>query len=315
MRNAVSILFSFLFILSCIDGRNRIEKQVNEWNNKEILFPGNPVFTSMVKDTVPYRIPKTDYKVVVFVDSVGCISCKLQLPKWKEFMHEVDSLSDGNVPFVFFFQTKDVRELRYILRRDNFSHPVCIDTEDSFYKLNRFPGEMMFQTFLVDSENRVKVIGNPIHNLSVKDLYLNELVGIEAISQPVTMIQADSAEYHYGVVGENMTASRNIILKNTGKEVFRIKGITTSCDCMTAGYDWDEIPPGGKAAMTVEYKAEEPGDFWRTITIYGNIPSKSVTLDFLGTVKKREINKAWKHELRSCKLRISCSTPSLTNPI
>ena len=315
MRNAVSILFSFLFILSCTDGRNKIERQVNEWTNKEILFPGNPVFTSMVKDTVPYRIPKTDYKVVVFVDSVGCISCKLQLPKWKKFMHEVDSLSDGNVPFVFFFQTKDVRELRYILRRDNFSHPVCIDTEDSFYKLNRFPGEMMFQTFLVDSENRVKVIGNPIHNLSVKDLYLNELVGIEAISQPVTMIQADSAEYHYGVVGENMTASRNIILKNTGKEVFRIKGITTSCDCMTAGYDWDEIPPGGKAAMTVEYEAEEPGDFWRTITIYGNIPSKSVTLDFWGTVKKREINKAWKHELRSCKLRISCSTPSLTNPI
>jgi hypothetical protein len=117
------------------------------------------------------------------------------------------------------------------------------------------------------------------------------------------------------VIGENMTASRNIILKNTGKEVFRIKGITTSCDCMTAEYDWDEIPPGGKAAMTVEYKAEEPGDFWRTITIYGNIPSKSVTLDFWGTVKKREINKEWKHELRSCKLRISCSTPSLTNPI
>ena len=153
------------------------------------------MFTRFVTDTVPYRIPKSDYKVVVFVDSVGCISCKLQLPKWKEFMHEVDSLSDGNVPFVFFFQTKDVSELRYILKRD------------SFYRLNRFPGEMMFQTFLVDSANRVKVIGNPIHNLSVKDLYLKEITGIEAVSQPVTTIQADSAEYHYGVVGENKTAS------------------------------------------------------------------------------------------------------------
>lgn len=201
-------------------------------------------------------------------------------------MHKVDSLSDGNVPFVFFFQTKDVSELRYILRRDNFSHPVCIDTEDSFNKLNRFPDVMTFQTFLVDSGNRVKVIGNPIHNLSVKDLYLKEITGIEAVSQPVTTIQADSAEYHYGVVGKNMTASRKIILRNTGKEVFRIKGTTTSCDCMTAEYDWDEIPPGGKAAMTVEYKAEEPGDFWRTITIYGNIPEKSFTLDFWGTVKK-----------------------------
>ena len=287
MRNLIFIIFSFLFLFSCSDDKkHNIEALVKEWNNKEILFPGNPVFTRLVKDTVPYRIPKTDYKVVVFVDSVGCISCKLQLPKWKEFMHEVDSLSDGNVPFVFFFQTKDVRELRYILRRDNFPHPVCIDTEDSFYRLNRFPREMMFQTFLVDSENRVKVIGNPIHNLSVKDLYLKEIAGIEAVSLPVTTIESDSAEYHYGLVGENMTASRKIILKNTGKEVFRIKGTTTSCDCMTAEYDWDEIQPGEKAAMTVQYKAEESGDFWRTITIYGNVPGKSVTLDFWGTVRK-----------------------------
>ena len=287
MRNLIFIIFSFLFLFSCSDDKkHNIEALVKEWNNKEILFPGNPVFTRLVKDTVPYRIPKTDYKVVVFVDSVGCISCKLQLPKWKEFMHEVDSLSDGNVPFVFFFQTKDVRELRYILRRDNFPHPVCIDTEDSFYRLNRFPREMMFQTFLVDSENRVKVIGNPIHNLSVKDLYLKGIAGIEAVSLPVTTIESDSAEYHYGLVGENMTASRKIILKNTGKEVFRIKGTTTSCDCMTAEYDWDEIQPGEKAAMTVQYKAEESGDFWRTITIYGNVPGKSVTLDFWGTVRK-----------------------------
>lgn len=282
-----SYLFSFLFLFSCSDDKkHNIEALVKEWNNKEIRFPENSVFTRYVTDTVPYRISKTGYKVVVFVNSVGCISCKLQLPRWKEFMHEVDSLSDGNIPFIFFFQTKDERELRYILKRDNFSYPVCIDTEDIFNKLNRFPREMMFQTFLVDPENHVKVIGNPIHNLSVKDLYLKEIAGIEAVSMPVTMIQADSAEYHYGVVGENMTVSRKIILKNTGNEVFRIKGTTTSCDCMTAEYDWDEIPPGGKAAMTVEYKAEEPGDFWRTITIYGNIPEKSFTLDFWGTVRK-----------------------------
>lgn len=283
----ISFICLLFFAMSCQkNDRAKVESLVKEWNNKEIRFPDNPVFTRYATDTVPYKIPKTDYKVVVFVDSVGCISCKLQLPKWKEFMHEVDSLSDGNVPFVFFFQTKDVRELRYILRRDNFSHPVCIDTEDSFYRLNRFPGEMMFQAFLVDSENRVKVIGNPIHNLPVKDLYFKEITGIEAVSMPVTTIQADSAEYHYGVVGENMTVSRKIILKNTGNEVFRIKGTTTSCDCMTAEYDWDEIPPGGKAAMTVKYKAEEPGDFWRTITIYGNVPGKSVTLDFWGTVRE-----------------------------
>ena len=165
-----------LLLLTCISfscqetDKERISHLVKEWDGKEIQFPNNPIFTRMVEDTVPYRIPKSDYKVVVFVDSVGCISCKLQLPNWKKFMHEVDSLCDGDVPFVFFFQSKNVRELRYILRRDDFSYPVCIDTEDRFNSLNRFPGEMTFQTFLVDSCNRVKVIGNPIHNLSVKEL-------------------------------------------------------------------------------------------------------------------------------------------------
>ena len=282
------LLSAFLAVcVSCRESRhNQMERLVQEWNGKEIRFPSHPVFTRFVTDTVPYRIPKTDYKVVVFVDSVGCISCKLQLPKWKEFMHEVDSLCEGKVSFVFFFQSADVKELRYILRRDGFSLPVCIDADDSFNSLNHFPGEMMFQTFLVDSENRVKVIGNPIHNLSVKDLYLKELTGMKSNPLPVTIVHPDSTEYHYGTVGENQTESKKVILHNTGKEVFRIKGVTTSCDCMTVEYGWDEIQPGESAVLTVKYKAEEPGDFWRTITIYGNIPDQSITLDFGGIVRK-----------------------------
>ena len=182
-----------------------------------------------------------------------------------------------------------------------FLAAVCIDADDSFNSLNHFPGEMMFQTFLVDSENRVKVIGNPIHNLSVKDLYLKELTGMKSDPVPVTTVHSDSVEYHYGTVGENQTESKKVILHNTGKEVFRIKGVTTSCDCMTVEYGWDEIQPGESAVLTVKYKAEEPGDFWRTITIYGNIPDQSITLDFWGNCQKVRDKKEWKHELRVCK--------------
>ena len=282
-----SLLFVTCILFSCQKTEHkRILDIVKEWDGKEITFPTHSIFTIQGYDTIPYKIPKSDYKVIVFVDSVGCISCKLQLPNWKKFMHEVDSLCDGNVPFVFFFQSKNVRELRNILRRDSFSYPICIDTEDSFNKLNRFPDVMTFQTFLVDSGNRVKVIGNPIHNLSVKELYLKELTGMKSNPLPVTTVHSDSVEYHYGTVGENQTESKKVILHNTGKEVFRIKGVTTSCDCMTVEYGWDEIQPGESAVLTVKYKAEEPGDFWRTITIYGNIPDQSITLDFWGTVRK-----------------------------
>ena len=284
MKTLYLILLPILLFSCQNNGEKHIEQLVEEWNNKKIQFPNEPVFTRFVADTVPFELPLSEHKVVVFVDSVGCMSCKLQLAKWRAFMHEVDSLSRGSVPFLFFFQSKDLKELKNILRRDDFSHPVCIDTADSFNSLNRFPREMMFQTFLLDGNNRVQVIGNPIHNLSVRDLYLKEIGGIEAKSLPVTTIRADSTEYHYGAVGRHATASKSIILHNTGKEVFHIKGVAASCDCMRVDYDWHEIHPGGKAVMTVHYKAEEAGEFWRTLTIYGNIPEQSVTLDFWGTV-------------------------------
>ena len=285
MKNIIFIFF-LLVTVSCQNSeRKQIEQLVEEWTDKEILLPERPVFTSFATDTLSYAIPNARHKVIVFVDSVGCISCKLQLPKWKELIDEVDSLSDTDIPFLFFFQTKNVSEIRSILRRDGFSHPVCIDTSDNLYKLNRFPKNLMFQTFLVDAGNRVKVIGNPVHNLSVKDLYLKEIAGIESTAWPVTVIQPDSTEYHYGTIGGNETVDKGITLYNAGKEVFRIKGVTTSCDCMTVNYGWDEIQPGENAVMTVSYKAEEPGDFWRTITVYGNVAEKSFTLDFYGSVR------------------------------
>ena len=135
------------FLFSCQKTpQEHITQLVEEWQGKEVRFPETPVFTRQLSDTVDYRIPETEYKVLVYVDSIGCTSCKLQLPKWKEFITYVDSVSGGQVPFLFFFQSKDNKELRYILKRDNFRLPVCVDSQNEFGKLNRFPSEQMFQS-------------------------------------------------------------------------------------------------------------------------------------------------------------------------
>ena len=94
-------------------------------------------------------------------------------------MQEVDSTLNRPVPFVFYFHPKDMKELRYITRRDAFVYPVCFDEKDDFNRLNHFPDEMTFQTFLLDKDNRVAAIGNPVHNPKVKELYLKVLTGGE----------------------------------------------------------------------------------------------------------------------------------------
>lgn len=282
------LFFSLLMVFcsSCMyNEKIQVGELVKEWNQKEILFPKEAVFTRFISDTVCTGIPRSKNKVVIFVDSAGCLSCKLQLTKWKRLMDEVDSLCPDSVPFLFFFESGNVRELQALLKRDNFAHPICLDTYGAFNALNHFPDQLMFQSFLLDSANRVKIIGNPIHNLSVKELYMQELVGVKSLSMVETMIQSDSAAYHYGNVGLGTPVKKMVVLRNTGHEVFHLKGITTSCDCLTAECDWKEIQPGGSASMTVQYTADSPGDFMRFLTIYGNVPAQSISLEFWGTAE------------------------------
>ena len=141
-------LLSILFLLtSCKENKKEeVARLVQEWQGKEIVFPKNITFTRFVTDTVDYQIPQSDYKVLIYVDSTGCTSCKLQLPKWKELIAYTDSVTGNNIPFLFFFQSKDDKELRYILKRDNFNRPVCIDRNSELDKLNRFPQNITFQS-------------------------------------------------------------------------------------------------------------------------------------------------------------------------
>ncbi len=282
----VLLLLSVILFCACRETREEhVERLIQKWQGKEVKFPENPIFTRFINDTVDYQTSATRYKIVIYVDSMGCMSCKLQLHRWKEFITQVDSVSGNTIPFLFFFQSKDNEDLRRILKRDNFSIPVCIDTEDRFNKLNNFPSDMMFQTFLLDKDNKVVVIGNPIHNLAVRDLYLKEIAGIEHVKLPETTLVTNQEEYDMGTVGENETKAQQVILSNNGTEIFKLKGITTSCECTTTKQEWTEIDPGETATLTVYYKTEQPGDFYRTVTIYGNVPGESLTLSLVGKVK------------------------------
>ena len=287
MKKQLYILLLLSLLTACKENnKEKFALLVQEWQGKEIVFPQNMAFTRFVTEPVDYRIPDAEYKVLVSVDSVGCTSCKLQLLKWKELIAHVDSATNGNVPFIFIFQSKDDRELRYILKCDNFDSPVCIDRNNRFNSSNRFPQDITFQTFLLDKDNKVKVIGNPVHNLAVRDLYLKQITGMQyQEALPKTTLETDKAEYDLGTVKEGTTKKQTVTVRNTGTSVFKLKGFTTSCDCTEATCDWKELQPGESGTVTVSYEAEQPGDFYRTVEIYGNIPNNSLMVSFIGTVQ------------------------------
>ena len=73
---------------------------MKEWEQKEILFPKEMYFTTMLRDTTYYNL-QSEYKILAYVDSIGCTSCKLQLSQWAKFIAELNSV-DIKIPILFF---------------------------------------------------------------------------------------------------------------------------------------------------------------------------------------------------------------------
>ena len=277
-----------LLVSSCEESdKERLSRLVQEWEGKEILFPAHSTLTIQGKDTVDFDFKGAAYTIVTYIDSMGCTSCKLQLHRWKELVKEVDSLTNGDVPFLFYFHPKDIKELRYLTRRDAFAYPVCFDEKDDFNRLNRFPSEMMFQTFLLDKENRVIALGNPIQNPKVKELYLNLIKGMgESTSKErLTTVSINSTVIDFGSFPQSEKQERSFILTNTGNGLLVIQDIVTSCGCTKVEYSKEPVRPGETLEVKVIYEAEQAEHFNKTVTVYCNAENSPLRLAVKGAAK------------------------------
>lgn len=282
----IYLLILFLLLFSCKENeKERIQRLVNEWQGKEIVFPKNITFTRFLTDTVDYQITQSKYKVLTYVDSIGCTSCKLQLPKWKKLIEYVDSATNSQVPFLFFFQSKNDKELRYILKVDKFDRPVCVDHRNELNLLNKFPADIMFQTFLLDKDNKVIALGNPIHNSAVKDLYLRQLTEKENPDKRIkTTAEAINNEIDFGNFPKGTVKTNTFEIINTGNNPLVITNIDTICGCTTAMYDKKSAKPGDILRVEVTVTPKDTGFFDETITIRCNT-NKPVKVKIKGIVQ------------------------------
>ena len=67
------------------------------------------------------------------------------------------------------------KDLCQFFKMDLFYLPVCIDFDGELNKLNDFPPFPQFHTLLLDKDNKVLVIGNPVHSTEIRSLYFKQL--------------------------------------------------------------------------------------------------------------------------------------------
>jgi|AGTN01.2.fsa_nt_gi Protein of unknown function (DUF1573). len=285
------ILFSVIIFYSSCESHTRekeIAKIVTEWQDKEIIFPDNLIFTKYGKDTIDYQIPVSPYKILMYVDSIGCTSCKLHLDKWNEFISEVDLSTDGLVPVLFFFHPKDKRELTYLLKRDGITVPVCVDEEDKLNSINKFPSHQDFQSFLLDKDNRVVLIGNPVHNNQIKEMYLSLISEKEyTVTHPSrnTIVQIEQTEFNLGTLKQGNATTVTALIRNIGEVPLVILDTRASCGCTHIEFDKKPVVPGTSTEIQIRYNAEDTGYFNKTVSIYGNTENSPIVLKLKGNVE------------------------------
>ena len=163
-----SIFITTAFVAICFSSCKNVQyesaaKIVKEWTGKEIKFPEGLTCTSMGKDTTCIDLYSDNYKILIYVDSIGCTSCRLRLSEWKKIINESDTIFSKPIEFIFIFQPKqkEEKELQQIFKNNAFKHPVFIDRKNEIDKLNKLPSRPEFQCFLLDKDSKVVVIGNP----------------------------------------------------------------------------------------------------------------------------------------------------------
>ena len=292
MKTVLLYILLITAFFSCDNEQKEKEKQilqlVNAWQGKQIVFPENTVFTRYLTDTTNYQIPQSEYKVLIYVDSIGCTSCKLQLHKWKELIEYTDSVTQNKVPFLFFFHPKDAKEIRYLLKRDGFDRPICIDLDDRLNKLNKFPADMTFQTFLLDKNNKVSVLGNPVHNTAVKDLHLKQITGKDTPNKniPKTIAEASQTDIDFGTFDKSETKETTIEVKNTGNSPLVIVDVSTTCGCTAATYDKHPAKPGESLQVKIKMTPKDTGFFDEVVTVrYNSINNQPVKVKIKGNAK------------------------------
>lgn len=289
MKYVYGLLLALLSISCKETDRERVSRLVNEWDEKVLCYPPNLIFSVLGKDTVNYTIPKSSYTIITYSDSVGCISCRLQLKRWKGFINEMDSIITQSIPVAFFLHPKDKKEMIFILKENDFEYPVCIDMHDSMNKLNKFPNDMMFQTFLLDKNNKVVAIGNPVHNPKVKELYLKIIMGDKAAPQKEVKIQTSvmcsNSIVDMGKFDWHQEQKATFTLTNTGNSPLVVTDVITSCGCTTVDYGKEPVRPGKSLELKVQYKADHPEHFDKTITVYCNAETSPIRLRITGSAE------------------------------
>lgn len=170
-----------VFVSSCEN--LRIAHEVKNFSGSTITVPkGLKVKCGGIDTTFQLTQKQTLTKMIVWYDTMECSSCRMKrIDMWNKIVvYSRDSIIGFEPVFIFSPNKGSLNSFELEINIANFDYPIMVDYENSFYDVNpQIPQDNKFHVFLLDKNNKVVLIGNPLQNQKLWALYkqtINKLI-------------------------------------------------------------------------------------------------------------------------------------------
>ena len=161
-----------LGLVSCVD--RKAKRDIDKFLAKEIVVPAG--MRQMVKgrDSVVIDHTAADARLIVWIDSLVCSSCRLDRMFEYDYMIDYrDETGDGFTPvFIFSPSAGMLGDVMQTVKYSQHDYPVFIDENGAFPAANpHIPADNRLHTFLLDRNGKVVLVGTPANNPQLWELY------------------------------------------------------------------------------------------------------------------------------------------------
>ncbi|MDE7459246.1 MAG: DUF1573 domain-containing protein [Muribaculaceae bacterium] len=272
-----------LFISSCNDKRAAHTNIIAEWVGREIVMPDDLVY-QIQDDTIDLDLSRPDFKIINYIDSTGCTSCRMKLTMWSDLINELKSLPDVDVEVIMIVNSIDSKEIVNILHRDNYLNPIVIDRDNLFDSLNDLPPKSEHHTFLLDAENKVIAVGNPVFNPKIRDLFLRQIVEYADLRYEYDHCCIHA--HQLGLINAHETITKDFYFENHDTISYTLQAVIPSCNCISATTDFTALSPGECGNVILNYNADSIlGSFNQHVDIFFNEKEHPERLTVYGYIK------------------------------
>lgn len=169
MRYIYFIILLFVYCLlftACKDSKQKMQDDIRHMQSSPISMPYSDMVCWAEDSISPIELcQKAKLKLVHYVDSVQCTTCYLQKIAQHNKLYQLEH--ESNLRFVNVFViapgSKTKQSLLSDYKNKLLPQVLFVDTARIFARKNKaIPSEEMYHTFLLNENDSVILVGNPV---------------------------------------------------------------------------------------------------------------------------------------------------------